>query len=98
LESEFRVTEQTIVHVHTGSVFVFVGLSVNSDRIRSFEGVDIFWIEEAASISQRVWDILIPTVRAGLDTDLLLEPEPADRSGRRLLQKWQGRVRRQPVV
>ena len=26
--------------------------------------MDIFWIEEAASISQRVWDILIPTVRA----------------------------------
>ena len=64
LEGEFRITEQTIVHIVTGSVFIFVGLSVNPDSIRSFEGADIFWIEEAASISQRVWDILIPTVRA----------------------------------
>ena len=64
LEAEFRITEQTIVHIHTGSVFVFVGLSVNPDSISTFEGADIFWIEEAASISQRVWDILIPTVRA----------------------------------
>ena len=64
LDNQFRITEQTIVHIATGSVFVFVGLSINPDSIRSFEGADIFWIEEAASISQRVWDILIPTVRA----------------------------------
>ena len=64
LESEFRITEQTIVHVVTGSAFIFVGLSVNPDWIRSFEGADILRTEEAASISQRVWDILVPTVRA----------------------------------
>jgi phage terminase large subunit len=33
------------------------------DSIKSFEGVDFCWIEEAQSVSERSWEILIPTIR-----------------------------------
>jgi phage terminase large subunit len=33
------------------------------DSIKSFEGVDVVWCEEAQTISDRSWSVLIPTVR-----------------------------------
>lgn len=47
-----------------GSEFMFAGLSNQTrDSIKSAEGLDIAWIEEAQSVSKRSWDILIPTLR-----------------------------------
>lgn len=47
-----------------GTEFSFAGLSdMTADSIKSFEGVDICWVEEAQSISKRSWKILIPTIR-----------------------------------
>lgn len=46
-----------------GSLFVFAGLRTNPDTIKSLEGLDVAWIEEANRVSQRSLDILIPTVR-----------------------------------
>jgi phage terminase large subunit len=64
LEGEFHITHRMISHLGTGSVFLFVGLQTNPDSIRSLEGADIFWLEEASAVSQRAWDILLPTARA----------------------------------
>src|SRR5271166_5890138 len=64
LSGEFRITDQSILHLETGSEFVFVGLERNPDSIRSFEGADIFWIEEARTISKKSMEMLLPTVRA----------------------------------
>lgn len=48
-----------------GTEIVFSGLSsLTRDSIKSFEGLDIAWVEEAQSVSKRSWDILIPTIRA----------------------------------
>ena len=46
-----------------GSRFTFFGLWRNPDGIKSTEGMDRVWIEEAARVSQRSIDLLLPTVR-----------------------------------
>lgn len=47
-----------------GTLFLFSGLSdQTADSIKSFEGCDIVWIEEAHSITERSLRILIPTIR-----------------------------------
>jgi phage terminase large subunit len=46
-----------------GTLFIFAGLKHNIDSIRSKEGIDIVWIEEAQVVSKSSWDALIPTVR-----------------------------------
>ncbi|WP_373074003.1 PBSX family phage terminase large subunit [Sulfurimonas sp.] len=58
----FTVQNDVIRHSN-GSEFLFKGLYTNLSKIKSFEGVDICWIEEAESISARSWEILDPTIR-----------------------------------
>lgn len=49
-----------------GSLFLFAGLQSHTvDSIKSFEGVDRVWIEEAHGVSKKSWDVLIPTIRKG---------------------------------
>lgn len=48
-----------------GTQIGFTGLGQHTvDSIKSFEGVDIVWVEEAQTVKKRSWDILIPTIRA----------------------------------
>jgi len=59
----YEVLETEIRGVN-GSHISFTGLANNTvESIKSFEGVDICWIEEAQTVSKRSWDILIPTIR-----------------------------------
>ena len=46
-----------------GSEFIFKGVRNNAQSIKSLEGIDICWCEEAQSISMDSIDILIPTIR-----------------------------------
>lgn len=46
-----------------GTEFIFKGLRTNPQEIKSMEGVDICWVEEAQAVSADSWDILIPTIR-----------------------------------
>lgn len=47
-----------------GTQIRFAGLATNTvESIKSFEGCDIVWVEEAQTVSKRSWDILIPTIR-----------------------------------
>ncbi|MEM1048181.1 MAG: PBSX family phage terminase large subunit [Pseudomonadota bacterium] len=47
-----------------GSKFLFAGLQdMSVDQIKSFEGIDIVWVEEAQTISARSLEVLIPTIR-----------------------------------
>jgi phage terminase large subunit len=43
---------------------MFVGLERNIESIRSLEGADVVWIEEARTIKAKSMEILLPTVRA----------------------------------
>ena len=62
LLSEFTVTETAIRH-ENGSEFLFAGLRHNVTELKSFEGVDICWVEEGQKVSAESWDILLPTIR-----------------------------------
>jgi phage terminase large subunit len=60
----FDVVRDEIRCPSTGSMFLFAGLSDQTvDSIKSFEGVDIVWVEEAHSVTKRSWAILITTIR-----------------------------------
>lgn len=63
LESFFEVLD-TEIRGQNGSLFLFSGLQSHTvDSIKSFEGVDIVWVEEAHGVSKKSWDVLIPTIR-----------------------------------
>lgn len=62
LESFFESTE-TEIRGKNGSLFLFAGLKTNPEGIKSMEGIDIAWVEEADRVSQRSLDLLIPTIR-----------------------------------
>jgi phage terminase large subunit len=54
----------TEIRGKNGTQFFFSGLSdQTAESLKSFEGVDVCWCEEAQAISKRSWDILIPTIR-----------------------------------
>jgi phage terminase large subunit len=63
-EGLFDVVRDEIRHKTNGSLFLFAGLSDQTvDSIKSFEGVDVVWVEEGHSVTKRSWTILIPTIR-----------------------------------
>lgn len=63
LGAHFQVLETEIRGIN-GSEFIFAGLSgLTVESIKSYEGIDKVWVEEAQSVSKRSWDILIPTIR-----------------------------------
>lgn len=47
----------------TGTEFIFAGLKNNVTKIKSMEGIDVCWVEEAEKVSENSWSILIPTIR-----------------------------------
>jgi phage terminase large subunit len=59
----YRITNSEIYCTLTGTEFTFHGLKHNIDNIKSLEGADIVWIEEAVNVSPESWKKLIPTVR-----------------------------------
>jgi phage terminase large subunit len=59
----FFTSTDTEIRGKNGSLFLFAGLRTNIDSIKSMEGLDICWIEEAANVSQGSLDVLIPTIR-----------------------------------
>lgn len=72
-----------------GTEFVFRGLHRNVREIKSLEGIDLCWIEEAEAVSEESWTVLIPTIRKpGSEIWLTWNPETADAAThRRFVQK-----------
>lgn len=62
LEQYYIITDNEIRGVN-GTLFIFRGLYNNLTSIKSLEGVDICWIEEAESVSAEALDVLLPTIR-----------------------------------
>lgn len=58
----WEITRETIRN-RNGSEFIFKGLRGNAQSIKSLEGIDICWVEEAQTVSMESIDILIPTIR-----------------------------------
>lgn len=63
LEGFYQVLN-TEIRGNNGSEFLFAGLSdLTATSIKSFEGCDIVWLEEAQTITKKSLKILIPTIR-----------------------------------
>ena len=62
LTSFFEIT-QNALRGKNGSEFAFVGLKNNIANVKSYEGIDICWVEEAQTVSRTSWNILVPTIR-----------------------------------
>jgi phage terminase large subunit len=59
----YKVQESSIRGVN-GTEFAFVGIRQQGvNKIKSFEGYDICWVEEAQTVTDRSWSILTPTIR-----------------------------------
>ncbi len=78
-QKEFQFTISEIRHHRTGSTFKFMGISRNVDEIKSSEGVDLCWIEEAHSLSKEQWDIVNPTIRKA-DSEIIIVFNPQHRN------------------
>lgn len=63
LGRRFKVL-QTHIESDLGGTIIFQGMQNHTaDSIKSLEGYDIAWVEEAQSLSQRSLDLLRPTIR-----------------------------------
>ena len=62
LSELFTIRNETI-EGKNGSQFFFKGLHHNISEIKSMEGIDVVWVEEAEKVSMDSWDTLIPTIR-----------------------------------
>lgn len=61
--TDFEVTNNSIVNKVNGSDFIFRGLWNNEQSIKSIEGIDIAWVEEAQTVSKESLEVLTPTIR-----------------------------------
>lgn len=56
--------QDSVIKGNNGSEIIFTGLQAHtSDSIKSLEGFDVLWLEEAQNISQKSLDIVRPTFR-----------------------------------
>lgn len=62
LDGFYKATETSIKGIN-GTEFIFLGTKHNPTEIKSLEGVDVCWIEEAHAITEDSWDIIDPTIR-----------------------------------
>lgn len=59
----YDVTEKAIRGTRQDTLFRFTGLSdQTAESMKSYEGFDIFWLEEAQAISRRSFQIALPTL------------------------------------
>ena len=63
-----------------GTEFIFAGLRQQDvGKIKSFEGVDYCWVEEAQVVTKKSWDVLTPTIRKpGSEIWVSFNPEHED--------------------
>lgn len=46
-----------------GTEFFFIGLHLNTSKVKSYEDVDVCWVEEADAVTDASWNDLTPTIR-----------------------------------
>lgn len=62
LEAQYEILN-TEIRGKNGTLFIFAGLKHNVSNIKSKEGIDIVWVDEAEKVTKNSWDTLIPTIR-----------------------------------
>lgn len=59
----FRITDRSITGADGAVQFLFAGLRTNPDSVKSTEGLDGVWTEEANRVSKKSVGLLTPTIR-----------------------------------
>jgi len=76
LSGYYRIQQVEITGVN-GTQFIFSGLSDQTvTSIKSYEGVDICWVEEGQTVTRNSWQILMPTLFRKEDCELWLTFNP----------------------
>ena len=64
---------------YNGTSFAFEGIKNSPAKIKSYEGIDVCWAEEADKITRASWKILIPTIRkSGSEIWISFNPDLED--------------------
>lgn len=73
---DFYEVLATEIRGANGTLILFAGLQAHTvNSIKSFEAIDIVWVEEAQGVSARSWEVLVPTIRRpGSEIWLTLNP------------------------
>lgn len=62
---DYYVVQDATITGRNSAEFLFAGLrGIDAAKIKSFEGCDLAWAEEAHAIVKKSWEVLIPTIRA----------------------------------
>lgn len=59
----FYEIQTATIRGKNGTEFIFCGLRSNVSQVKSMEGIDLCFVEEAQTVTKTSWDILIPTIR-----------------------------------
>jgi phage terminase large subunit len=61
---DFYTVKETSIVGRNGTEFIFAGIrQQNVVNLKSYEDVDICWVEEAQVVTKKSWETLIPTIR-----------------------------------
>lgn len=63
LQQYYHILQYEIRSRVNGTRFIFEGLHANVTKVKSMEGINIAWVEEAEKVTKSSWDTLIPTLR-----------------------------------
>jgi len=74
LHSFYKVTD-TEIEGKNGTKFIFAGLRRNIENIKSIPNIKKCWVEEAETVSERSWIILLPTIR-GEGSEIIISFNP----------------------
>lgn len=62
--SAFYTVLHTEIRGRNGTEFLFAGLSTaTADTLKSYEGIDVVWVEEGQSCTKDSFRVLVPTIR-----------------------------------
>lgn len=86
IQAHYEITERSIRGIN-GTEFIFAGVKNNTNNVKSIEGIDICWVEEAQSVSPNSWNVLVPTIRkADSEIWISFNPElPTDETWKRFV-------------
>lgn len=76
LQRFFIIQRDTIQSIY-GSEIIFKGLRQNISEVKSTEGINICWVEEAERVAHDSWETLIPTIREP-NSEILVSFNPED--------------------
>jgi len=74
---DFYTITQDAIRGSNGTEFIFAGIRSNPAKIKSTEGIDVCWLEEAESITQESLDLIVPTIRKD-NSEIIVVFNPQD--------------------